>query len=101
MNSKNRRRYNAACDFLKFYIEKGKQSGKSAEDEIKKLQIVNFEIKENKLEITLRRPGILIGSRGQNITDLQKIVGLEIKIIEDDSFCEENLLQILKDIDQN
>lgn len=43
---------------------------------------LDFDEKENKLTVHLRRPGLLIGKGGKTIDDFQKYIGCKIDIVE-------------------
>jgi hypothetical protein len=43
---------------------------------------LEYDEKEDKLTVHLRRPGLLIGKGGKTIDDLQKYLGCKIHIIE-------------------
>ena len=59
--------------------------GLAARQDIINLEIQKIEVKNNVVFISLCRPGILIGRYGQNIIDLAKFLGMEIRIIEVES----------------
>jgi len=59
--------------------------GLAAQQDIMNLEIQKIEVKDNVVFISLGRPGILIGRCGQNIVDLAKFLGTEIRIIEVES----------------
>ncbi len=60
-----------------------------ARDQVSDLGISNLNIQGNKISITLMRPGLLIGRKGENIDQLQKYLNaqykknMKIKIIEE------------------
>ena len=76
-----------------FYLEKNNHDYIKAEEEIKSLHITALTIKENSgsernycnpsIEITIGRPGLLIGPKGTNIEKLAKHLGRNILIKED------------------
>lgn len=77
-----------------FYFEKNtkntellEESHRKAVDEIKSLGVSKlfFDKKNNCLHFHLSRPGILIGQYGKNIEELQKFLGVQIKILETQS----------------
>lgn len=74
-----------------FYFLKNNQDLKKTNEEIENLKIRNIDFKENILTISLERPGLLIGKRGENFenlkTYLQKNIKekIKIEIIEDTS----------------
>lgn len=56
--------------------------GDKAKQEVEALKISNIAIVNGDLEITLLRPGKLIGVRGKNIMDLADFLGMKLKVIE-------------------
>jgi len=71
-----------------FYLEKNKDTDtlknfNKATEEIYSLGITQLILKRNKIIITLQRPGVLIGKRGENIDSLSKFLNMEIDIKED------------------
>ncbi len=78
-----------ACKTIgEFYLQKNKGNYPLAADEIIKLHITKVAINENRLCITAGRVGILIGRRGENITNLtnfiQERLQMEVRIFEDE-----------------
>lgn len=59
--------------------------GLSAPQDIINLEIQKIEVKDNVVFISLCRPGYLIGRYSENIFNLSKFLGLEIRIIEVES----------------
>lgn len=55
----------------------------NAEKEIRSLGICKIVVNESEIEFHVTRPGILIGPRGANITNLESYLGKKIKIFED------------------
>ena len=77
-----------------FYLEKNHHDYIKAEEEIKSMAITALTIKEDgdlSIEITVGRPGILIGPKGTNIEKLAKYLGRRVLIKEDT----DNLLSYL------
>lgn len=77
----------AASKLSKFYrIKNGdnesKECYKAAREEISKLKIVNIKAEDDVITISLARPGLLIGKKGENIFALQKYFGTKIEIVE-------------------
>lgn len=52
--------------------------GNKAKQEVESLGISNIDIVNGYLEITLLRPGKLIGVRGKNINELEAFLGMKI-----------------------
>lgn len=64
----------------------------NAESEIQKCQFTAIEHLDDKnCMLKVKRPGILIGPRGSNITELQKFLGIHVFVVEDAStdVCDE------------
>jgi len=84
---------NIAIQIGEYYLQRHNGSHELACDEIKLLGVVGLTLRKTlygyTLEITLIRPGILIGRRGENIEKLKDFLStvfskrIAIKIIED------------------
>jgi hypothetical protein len=73
---------NAVCLRIgTFYRNKFGNNDKALQ-EVESLGISNIDIVNGYLEITLLRPGKLIGVRGKNIDELGTFLGMNVKIIE-------------------
>ena len=75
-----------------FYLNKNKNNYKKTEEELRTLGVVQIQGKDNAVIITLQRPGLLIGRRGENIDQLQKFLSSKTKyskidIKEDKVIC--------------
>lgn len=59
-----------------FYYEKNFKNNSMTTEQIENLGIykVNYNKKTHKVEITLERPGLLIGKKGENINKLVKFI---------------------------
>jgi ribosomal protein S3 len=72
-----------------FYLDKNKGDYKKTNEEIADLRITKIDYNFRTLSITIGRPGLIIGRRGENIDKLKEylskqIIGsFELKIIED------------------
>lgn len=67
-----------------FCLRQFSRNYKTTEQFLLSLKITSVElISRDKISIKLRRPGLLIGPKGQTIDGLSKFLNMEIKIIED------------------
>ena len=72
-----------------FYLEKNAGDYKEATDEIIQLGVTKLDFHGSKVSISLTRPGLLIGRRGENIDKLKEYLSKQLKqkiniaIIED------------------
>lgn len=69
--------------FWLFYYNKHNQNYDKAAEEIRRLDITELDIEDGRVTIKLRRPGILIGMKGNNITDLIDFLGTKVHIEEE------------------
>ena len=46
------------------------------------LGLCDLQVKDDKLEVTIRRPGLLIGKRGRTLKAVEKYIGVDIVIKE-------------------
>lgn len=76
-----------------FYLNKNLLDYQKTEIEILRIGFSNIELDENKTKVTVTvaRPGLFIGSRGQNVEQLEKCLGKKIHIVEE----RENLNDLL------
>ena len=65
-----------------FFLERNNGDYEKTNEQIRNLGIQDIEIG---IVIKTSRPGYLIGKRGQQIIDLQKLLGKKIKIEEENS----------------
>lgn len=65
-----------------FFLERNNGDYEKTNEQIRNLGIQDIEIG---IVIKTSRPGYLIGKRGQQIIDLQKLLGTKIKIEEENS----------------
>jgi hypothetical protein len=65
-----------------FYCEKHKGNIEAAAKEVRSLKIKEIEIKGDTVEISLARPGLLIGRRGKNINALSEVLGMKTSVVE-------------------
>lgn len=65
-----------------FYLEKNKGNYAKTSDEITTLQFTDVSVDDEVVVITTKRPGLLIGKRGENVDKLQNYLGRKIRIIE-------------------
>lgn len=65
-----------------FYLEESNGDYKEAAKKITLLDLTDVRVIEGGIEISLGRPGILIGRKGETIDRLQKYLGVNVKIIE-------------------
>lgn len=80
-----------------YYVAKNKELGlkeshMKAREELSSLGVTEIKASGNRVEITLQRPGLLIGRRGDNIDMLQKFLATKSKytqvgIKEDKIIC--------------
>jgi len=81
-----------------FYLDKNKdindmdKTYKHAQEEIIMVGFTNIDIKSNKIIITLRRPGIFIGRKGENINAFKEYLNKNIK------FCKNPEIDIKEDM---
>ena len=73
----------AAASIGQFYLKKNNQDYQKTETEILNLHISKIEVNEDNVTITTARPGLLIGSKGTNIGNLEKYLNTKIKILEE------------------
>ena len=66
-----------------FYLEKNNRDLKATEIEINNLGISNLKLHENTVEITTKKPGLLIGKNGINIDNLTEFLNMHVYIIEE------------------
>lgn len=77
--------------FWMFYYEKHDGDHDKAEEEIRKLDLTELHVTnfisededEPRVFIKLRRPGILIGPKGNNVLGLQEFLGMKLHIEEE------------------
>lgn len=69
--------------FWEFYYNKHDENFDKAAEEIRRLDITELDIEDGRVTIKLRRPGILIGVKGNNITDLIDFLGTKVHIEEE------------------
>jgi ribosomal protein S3 len=72
----------------KYAIESRDLQYKNAQEEVRALGLTQISVKGNELCITLSRPGILIGRKGENIDKFERYMNdkggfTKIKIVED------------------
>ena len=86
-----------------FYLNKNKGSYtyEKTEQEILRIGFTNIELDENKTKVTVTvaRPGLFIGSRGQNIEQLEECLGKKIHIIESCENLNDYLIPVEPDED--
>lgn len=84
--SLDQRAVDVAAEIGMFYLEKNKFDYEKTRYEINRLYITNIctvtDSKEPLVSIETKRPGLLIGKRGQNITALEEYIGMKIYIME-------------------
>ena len=56
---------------------------KGASDLITRIQFTNIQVFNDLVILTVRRPGLLIGKRGENIETITRVIDKPIKIAED------------------
>jgi ribosomal protein S3 len=83
-----------------FYLEKNVHSNikkmyDEARQEILSLCITNVNIKQDTVTITISRPGLLIGRRGENIDNLQYFLSRELGRKISINIIEETVIQCL------
>lgn len=67
-----------------FFLNKNDQDFKKTEQQLLAMHITDIYPLTNRVIIVLRRPGLIIGKRGQTVEELKNFLGLsEIIIIED------------------
>lgn len=76
-----------------YYLQKNRNDVDAANEEIQRLAITDLSLDGGVVTIKTRRPGMLIGVRGDNIKKLEEALGLKIKIIEQAS-VEDLMLRI-------
>jgi len=77
-----------AAQIGNFFLVKNKNDYVITQKEIESLRISNITVSDNSVTIELGRPGLLIGPRGRQISDLQRYLGLEILIIEKETIVD-------------
>jgi ribosomal protein S3 len=89
--------------FAKFYLEKNHNDCDNAIAEIRSLGIkLLYFSNTGSVCITVKRPGLLIGKRGENIEKLQKYLGCEVIIKEFDGCdIEDQLINLVHQNDPN
>lgn len=65
-----------------FFLLKNNQNYSETEIQLRKMQITDILVTKERITVTLRRPGLLLGFRGGLITELQEYLGVEIAIVE-------------------
>ena len=65
-----------------FYLNKNNQSYSAAQKDVENLKITNITIENDVVTISIARPGLLIGRKGENIDALEKHLDKKIKIVE-------------------
>lgn len=65
-----------------FYLRKNDNDYVKTSVEIKQLKITEIKLDDKSVLITLKRPGLLIGKRGENIDKLEKFLSMKVKIFE-------------------
>lgn len=66
-----------------FFLQKNNNDYERTADEITNLHITKLEDDGDKIRITLGRPGMLIGKRGEQVDKLISYLGRKLHIIED------------------
>lgn len=75
-----------------FYFERENKDEGEAIEAIKNLQIHKIEYTDGVVIITLSRPGLLIGKKGENITSLVEYLKKEFKDMKEIRIKEDNIL---------
>lgn len=65
-----------------FYLQKHSKDYDKACEELERLQITDIDVGDA-VTIKLCRPGMLIGKRGQNVTELEAFLGKKVVIREE------------------
>lgn len=65
-----------------FYLQKFNGDYSKAGEEVRKLQVTDIKVLEDEVEISLGRPGLLIGKGGENIDKLSAHLKKKIKVVE-------------------
>lgn len=73
----------AAESIGQFYLERNQNDYKKTEREILGLEISKLEVTEDCVTITTSRPGLLIGKRGETVSNLEKFLNRKVNIVED------------------
>ncbi len=73
---------NLAGDIGHFFLLKNERSYHECHKEIDSLHITGLDIIDGKAVITLSRPGLLIGRKGEQIEKLAKHLGMPIYVKE-------------------
>lgn len=69
-------------EIANFYAQKFNGDYAKAGEEARKLQITDIKVSGNEVEISLARPGLLIGRKGENIDKLSAHLKKKIKVVE-------------------
>ena len=78
-----------------YFLCKNNHDYQATAEEIYSLRVSKIIVDGNKVEITLGRPGLLIGKRGVIIDGLAKwLSGMEVKIIEDTDCINDFLIPV-------
>ena len=80
-----------------FYFGKNNQDVKKTNEEIESLKIRKIDFDKNILTISLERPGLLIGMKGQNIDNLKTYLQKQLKKYIQINIVEDNSLSNLYD----
>lgn len=82
-----------------FYLNKHQGDLAKAHREIRDLQVTDLIVFKNMVIIKTCRPGLLIGPKGNNISNLATSLGKHVHIIEDENELEGWLLPCENDYD--
>jgi len=69
--------------FWQFYYEKHAENHSAASEDIVNLNITELDIIGDVAIIKLRRPGLIIGPKGDNICALRDFLGIELRVEEE------------------
>jgi hypothetical protein len=78
-----------------FYLDKNKGDYKKTHEEIFSLQITQIKLNDNTISITLSRPGLIIGRRGENLDMLQRYLTQQLKFYHKIEIVEDKILSYL------
>jgi hypothetical protein len=66
-----------------FFLKRNNNDYQETEKYLFSMRITGILVFPDEIIVTLRRPGLLIGKRGELITALREYMGKEIRIVED------------------
>lgn len=82
MNKLCQKSIEAAANIGQFYLRKNNGDYEKTADEIMRLCITDVSVAEDVVTVTTKRPGLLIGMRGERVGQLEDFLNQKIKIVE-------------------